>query len=288
MAKKPDGDKPLAVAAFPKSPAERNKLRNKAEFGDKIRAYRTARSLSQPQLAGILGVTKNTITNWESGTSRPELAMIPKLCSTLGITTDMFFGMPANGNALSKSEQEHMKLYRALDRYKQRSINTLMESMIENEMLAFREQCVSTFTRLSKDELPASAGTGMPLSDSYEHEYVFLRNSRSVCRADTIITVSGDSMEPTFSDGDELLVEYTPEIEAGEIGIFVISGEGFVKEYQPDGLHSHNTKYKTIHPGLDDNFRCIGRVLDVVTDDMLATPRELAVLNEVYSSEQDN
>lgn len=85
-------------------------------------------------------------------------------------------------------------------------------------MLAFREQCVSAFTRIGRDELPASAGTGTPLDDTYEREYVFLRNSRSVCRADTIITVTGDSMLPTFRDGDELLVEYTPEIREGEIG----------------------------------------------------------------------
>ena len=123
---------------------------------------------------------------------------------------------------------------------------------------------------------------------TYERNYVFLRNSRSVCRADTVITVTGDSMLPTFRDGDELLVEYTPEIREGEIGIFVVAGEGFVKEYRSDGLHSHNPKYKTIRPMQDDNFRCVGRVLGAVTEDMLATPQELAVLSEVYSSRQDS
>ena len=78
------------------------------------------------------------------------------------------------------------------------------------------------------------------------------------------------------------------EIDEGEIGIFIVAGEGFVKEYRRDGLHSHNPKYKTIHPSQDDNFRCVGRVLDVITEDMLATPRELAVLNEAYASKRDN
>lgn len=51
--------------------------------------------------------------------------------------------------------------------------------------------------------------------------------TRAACaRADTIITVTGDSMLPTFRDGDELLVEYTPEIREGEIGIFVVAGRG--------------------------------------------------------------
>lgn len=287
MAKKPENDA-NTVISFPQTQAERNKMRNRAEFGDKIRAYRKACALSQPQLAEILGVTKNSITNWETGISRPELQMIPKLCQALSISADLFFGMPASKTVLDKSELAHMNLYRSLDRYKQRTVDALMESMIENDLLAFREDCVKTFSHIERDELPASAGTGMPLTDSYEHEYVFLRNSRSVCRADTIITVSGDSMLPTFRDGDDLLVEYTPEINPGEIGIFIVAGEGFVKEYQPDGLHSHNPKYKTIHPGLDDNFRCIGRVLGIVTEDMLPTPRELDVLNEVYSTKHEH
>ena len=189
----------------------------------------------------------------------------------------------AGRQTLSKAEQEHMRLYRSLDAYRQRTVNTLMESMIENDLLAFRDGCVNEFSYLGREELPSSAGTGTPLTDTYEHEHVFLRNSRNVCRADTVITVSGDSMMPTFHDGDELLVEFTQEIEPGEIGIFVIAGESFVKEYQPDGLHSHNPKYKTIHPSPDDNFRCVGRVLGVVTQDMYPTAQELDVLNEVYS-----
>lgn len=278
MTKKPD-----TILAFPQTQAERTKMRNRAECGDRIRTYRKARKLSQPQLASILGITKNSITNWETGVSRPELSMIPKLCQALGITADAFFDMPVGRQTLSKAEQEHMRVYRSLDAYRQRTVNTLMESMIENDLLAFREGCVNEFSYLGREELPSSAGTGTPLTDTYAHEHVFLRNSRSVCRADTVITVSGDSMIPTFQNGDELLVEFTQEIEPGEIGIFVIAGESFVKEYQPDGLHSHNPKYKTIHPGPDDNFHCVGRVLDVVTKDMYPTAQELDVLNEVYS-----
>lgn len=270
--------------ALAQTKGEQTKMQNKAAFGSRIREYRIKKGLSQPQLAALLGVTKNAVTNWEAGASRPDIESIPALCTHLGISADAFFDMPAQYRALNAVEAAHMERYRLLDRYRQRSVDALMDALIENEMLAFREQCVSAFTRIGRDELPASAGTGTPLDDTYEREYVFLRNSRSVCRADTIITVTGDSMLPTFRDGDELLVEYTPEIREGEIGIFVVAGEGFVKEYRSDGLHSHNPKYKTIRPMQDDNFRCVGRVLGAVTEDMLATPQELAVLSEVYSS----
>lgn len=281
--KRNDGE-PKAVVEFPQTQAAKNKLRNKAEVGDKIRAYRAMRNLSQPQLAEALGVTKNAITNWENGTSRPDFALIAKLCLALDISADAFFGLPSKADALSQPEWEHMKLYRAMTNAQRKSVDTLMEALIENDLIAFREECRKNFSRVYRTPLTASAGTGSFLGDTYEREPVFLHNSRSVCRADLIITVSGDSMNPTFHDGDDLLVEYTESLQPGEIGIFVVAGDGFVKEYQPDGLHSHNPKYKTIHPAPDDNFRCVGRVLDVVTQDMLANPRERDVLSEIYSS----
>jgi len=277
---------PQVMDAFPKKKAEHTKLQNKAVFGDKIRAYRTAKGLSQPQLAELLGVTKNAITNWEAGTARPDLAMIPALCSHLGISTDSFFGVTRKEDMLTKPEREHMRNYRTLNRYERRSVDALIVSMIKNADLALREECEKSFSHILRSQLPVSAGTGEPLEDNYDQDYVFLRNSRSVCRADTIITVSGDSMLPTFHDGDDLLVEFTETLSSGEIGIFIVAGEGYVKEYQADGLHSHNPKYRTIRPGLDDNFRCIGRVLDVVTPDMLPTDRELVILNEIYSEKK--
>lgn len=83
--------------------------------------------------------------------------------------------------------------------------------------------------------------------------------------ADFIIGVSGDSMEPTYSDGDLVYVEKRQILNAGEIGIFMINNECFIKEVAEDGLKSHNPKYKTI-PG-SDSIQCIGKVLGKVDMD---------------------
>jgi len=91
MASKKDTDTSRTIIAFPQTKAERTEVQNKAAFGDKIRAYRMERGLSQPQLAQLLGVTKNAITNWENGTRRPDLGHIPALCTHLGISADVFF-----------------------------------------------------------------------------------------------------------------------------------------------------------------------------------------------------
>lgn len=41
-------------------------------------------NLSQPQVAELINVTTDTITNWELNRNTPELTYIPKIISFLG------------------------------------------------------------------------------------------------------------------------------------------------------------------------------------------------------------
>jgi DNA-binding XRE family transcriptional regulator len=51
---------------------------------------RTLRRVTQQELAEALGVTRHTVTNWETGRSVPTLtiAQTRKLCEVLGVTFD--------------------------------------------------------------------------------------------------------------------------------------------------------------------------------------------------------
>ena len=46
--------------------------------------------LSQPDLAGILGTSKNYVSNWEVGRTRPDMNIIPALCRAIGISIAEF------------------------------------------------------------------------------------------------------------------------------------------------------------------------------------------------------
>ena len=132
------------------------------------------------------------------------------------------------------------------------------------------------------NELSACAGSGIELTtDNAEAETIILRKTPAVQQCDEIIRIVGDSMLPTYHSGDMVLVEHSEEISPGEIGIFVLNGEGMIKEYQPDGLHAHNQEYGVIIPTDDDDFRCIGRVLCKLTDDMYPSPNEQIMINEM-------
>jgi transcriptional regulator with XRE-family HTH domain len=254
---------------------------NKAQYGDTIRKYRIKRGLNQPQLANILGVTKNAIPNWEAGRTRPDTNYIPAICDALNISIPTFFGSPTRAADLPIGEQRLLSNYRFLSELNKRAVVNLIDTMIENEDALLRERCESGFERIQRGDLRASAGIGYNLDGGGDCEYAYVRVSREACRADEIIAVSGDSMEPTFRHGDDLFVEHTPAIDPGEIGIFVAAGEGYVKEFQMDGLHSHNPAYPILNFIEDDYVRCIGRVLGVVSKDQYATALELEIMEDI-------
>ena len=57
-------------------------------FGDIIRKLRTAHSLNQVQLAGKLGVSKQTVSNWENNNILPSIDMLVKTAEFFSVSTD--------------------------------------------------------------------------------------------------------------------------------------------------------------------------------------------------------
>ncbi len=250
---------------------------NKAAYGSVIREARLKKGISQKELADLLGVHRNYVSNWELGIARPDLNIIPGLCGALGITAGQFFRIPGPAG-LSDAEERVLKKYRRLAARDRRSIEGIMDVFIRQADDEFDKKCKAAFIKITRSGNTAAAGTFGWLNDE-ENESVYIRKTPETEMADIIITVSGDSMEPTFSDGDEVLVRLADSVSPGEIGIFLVNGEGFIKEYRREGLYSHNAeKYPLRTFCEDDDVRCVGRVTGLVTQDMYPTERELAVL----------
>ena len=57
-------------------------------LGEQIRALRTARNLSQVQLAMRLGVTKQSVSNWENNNILPSVDMLKKIAQFFSCSTD--------------------------------------------------------------------------------------------------------------------------------------------------------------------------------------------------------
>lgn len=57
-------------------------------LSERIYQLRRARGLSQEQLAERVGVSRQTVSKWETGLSTPELEKLRALCDCFGVTLD--------------------------------------------------------------------------------------------------------------------------------------------------------------------------------------------------------
>lgn len=82
---------------------------------------------------------------------------------------------------------------------------------------------------------------------------------------DLALKVNGDSMEPMFKDGEIIFVEKTHNIKNGQIGIFIIEEEAYVKKVLVEDdrltLISLNKNYKDLHFYENQSVKLIGKVI---------------------------
>ena len=61
------------------------------KIGEKIKALRKEKNISQESLAKVLGVTFQAISKWETSTTTPDVSLIPSIASFFGVSIDELF-----------------------------------------------------------------------------------------------------------------------------------------------------------------------------------------------------
>lgn len=86
-------------------------------FGEKIRALRLEKGLTQTQLADKIGLVKGSISAYEQGKKYPSIEVLIKLCSVFDVSSDYLIGL-SDDMHLMKSEltDEQMTMIRNLIR----------------------------------------------------------------------------------------------------------------------------------------------------------------------------
>ena len=84
----------------------------KYEIGSRIRKYRELRSLTQKQLAELLGVSNSRISNWEQGINRPDADIIANICKVLNISPSDLLDVHLSNEALTERERQVICAYR--------------------------------------------------------------------------------------------------------------------------------------------------------------------------------
>lgn len=263
-------------------------------IGDRIKSARESIGMTQEELGKICGVTKQTIfkyenniiTNipldklklisiglnisaaalmdWETedggidiGIAKVETGMSEdEVVRFIDSTPPIMMG----GFSLSASEQSHIKKYRTLDGYGKDAVQAILDIEYNRCADAALVDETPKVISLRLSEQSAAAGTGTYLGPE-QFRTIYVKESDIARRAAYCIPVSGDSMEPVYHDGDILLVS-SEQAKIGDIGIFTLSGKGYVKKRGNDVLLSLNGKYVPIP--MDESIVCNGKVIGVL------------------------
>ena len=230
-------------------------------IGSRIKQRREELGYTQPQLATLIGVSKGTVGNYESGISSPNENILFRLFDILKCDANFLYQDDitiVETDSLLTSEREHIKKYRSLDEYGKKAVDDLLNT--EHDRCTHKSNIIPLSVELPMSGYAASAGVGNWLDEEYT-ERVKVLDTPQARKANIVIRVAGSSMEPLYSDGDKVLVKIQPDIEPGEIGIFIVDSEGFIKKKGSGELISVNPAYDNIPIGEYNDCRCFGKVL---------------------------
>ena len=266
-------------------------------IGEKILLLLEGSGMKQKELASSVNISQSALSDLLNGkTKKLDIQKAKDISKILGCSLDYLLDDACNKNSigsfLSPKELEHIKKYRQIKPHEKEMVDTVLNiAYKEYERLEkikadrIMEQQASYLCSPAERNYPdgiyqiddfkneeegrisipvydfgVSAGTGVFL-DNPCYEVVSMPEDALSRKANFALWVTGDSMEPRFHDGDLVLVKIQPSVEIGEIGIFVLNGEGYIKKWGGNKLVSLNPVYEPIMLTEDDALYCKGKVI---------------------------
>lgn len=250
---------------------------------EKLKEGRTNAKLKQSEVAEMIGIKGNTLSNYENGVSEPDIDTFCALCDIYNIDPSNIlneaYGLGVQGQEfkIKPSEIEIAKKYRFISTHSPDGasvVDTILdrEYSIAEKLKEQSEQISKMGMEVAEEIVPtriiayyqklASAGSGDYLFDDIPTNFITVRESEISRNADFVICVDGKSMEPDYMDGEKVFVQKTSEIDLGEVGIFINDNECFIKELGKDCLISRNKSYPDVVP--KNGTRLVGKVIGKV------------------------
>ena len=228
------------------------------DLGKTIAKHRKEHKIKQSELALKLEyydifVKPNTVSAWESWLSIPNSKQLLAICEILNIY-DIYteFVNPNPINPFRNLNETGVAKVMDYIHLLEKSGEYKTADIIPIHILRERKVFYTT----------VSAGTGSFLDGE---DYEMYTSPDIPEEASFGVYVSGDSMEPRYHNEELIWIEQTEQLEDGEIGIFYLDGNAYVKKFQNNEngtyLVSLNKKYDPIPVTENNSFKIFGRVL---------------------------
>lgn len=226
------------------------------------------RNLKQSQVADALNIPRSTFNDYIKGNTLPIPGNIQKIADYFGLLKsdiDPRFASPTysasppisdTAKAISETVEKLEEPRRVI------VLDTAKTQLREQEIASSEVHEPIRLYNYDYYDQPASAGTGQYLND-VKVEQVQLPID---VKADFVIPIYGDSMEPEYHSGDYVFIRLSVDLSDGDIGVFEYYGDAYIKQLiiNENGafLHSFNSDYDDIPIDADSDFRIIGEVVE--------------------------
>ena len=230
----------------------------------------------QRELTNFLGLKSVAFSEWKSGKSKSYKKYLIEIADFFNISLDyLVYGKEKSCSTfkLTDEEQELLEYFNKLSDKSKGIILGKAETLVELETPVINEPAIeeeqeeleTIFIEFST--LRVSAGAGEPLIDDSYPDFIEVKKGELTENANFAVKINGKSMMPHFKDGDVVLVRSQPYVNIGEIGIFIIDGNGYIKKRGNDRLISINPEYDDIYFREGQDIRCKGLVIGTLEDD---------------------
>lgn len=226
------------------------------EIADRIRHCAKLKHISTKKLLGSCDLGINTISKIANG-SDINSKNLAKIADCLECSVDYLLGRTDN-------PELHEIGWHVMTEIQVTHKNTDTKEDPSHQL--GKEKSSKKLIARQYFDMPASAGTGEWLGDDSSYSIINVPLTDESRRADFIIRVAGDSMEPIFCAGDKLLILKTKTLDVGDIGVFVLNGESYVKKLGNSKLISINPAYSDIPYDKNDTIFIAGKVIGKVEE----------------------
>ena len=247
-------------------------------IAENIKKLRKNHGYTQKDLANILQVKPTAISAWESGRNKPLMDKVTIMATLFDVSTSDIVGDTFNKNnsilslinetSSQLNPPRQQKVYEfAKHELEEQNRSNVIQGNFGKAVDEDEKQEVSYIGLLS-------AGHGCP---NYDKERplgtVTMRESQIPSQCDLAFMINGNSMHPTFENGEIVFIKLTPHVMNGQIGAVEINGEAFLKKMYVENRRlrlvslncecdeNGNRLYPDFYADEYDDLYVIGRVI---------------------------
>lgn len=237
-----------------------------------LKTKRLEKNMTLEEVGNLVGVGKSTVRKWENGMienmGRDKIVALSK---ALNISPLEILGMDENPTL----ESDIFTIYNQLDQKRQAKVYNFADRQLREQKYGVADAGKIVPLKPRK-KIPVdiygklSAGGGA-YNDKSVIETVEVDSAPS--KYDMAFVVTGDSMYPTFEDGEVVFVNETQDVFNGQIAAIEINNEAFIKKIYLEGKRMRMVSLnvdtdkngKRLYPDFYadecDNLFVIGRVI---------------------------